>query len=85
MSIRSSMLFSTLVMCLAAPLAAQAGSDKTPEAGQPIKSLGAKKLPKKPKSLECQKEETGKQICRDNGYGDQVCEPEIIERCPQPL
>ena len=64
---------------------AAADPDTSNEAAKSTKLPGGKKPSKTPKPLECPMEETGREICRDNGFGDQICEPEKVERCPLPL
>lgn len=73
-----------LVISLGAalPLAFAAAQDApAPKMGKVKKP----KLPKPGKTNECKLVETGKSICEKNAYGDEVCQPELIEECPQPL
>jgi hypothetical protein len=54
----------------------------------PAPALKKTKKPKGvglPKPKECTLVETGKSICEKNAYGDEVCQPELVEECPQPL
>lgn len=54
----------------------------------PVPTLGKTKKPKvagPPKPQECKLVETGKSICEKNAQGDEVCQPELVEECPQPL
>lgn len=79
----SSKTLAALVVCCAVPLTAS-----TPQETRTVPKADKAppfKKPPKPKPQECAYEETGKQICHDNGYGDQECVPEIIEHCPQPI
>lgn len=90
MSVESRILKPKFVLAFAlgaaVPLTAYAANEPEPmQKAAPIEGQFGKKPFKPKRPLECTKEETGRSICRDNGYGDQVCEPEIIEHCPLPL
>lgn len=87
MTKNSAKLFLAVALGAAVPLMAYAAADPdtSNEAAKSIRLPGGKKPPRTPKPLECPMEETGREICRDNGFGDQICEPEKVERCPLPL
>lgn len=82
---KSKIATAALSLSFVVPLAALA-ADKQ---GDAVPSIQIKRKPGKgvvpPPPRECKLVETGKSICEKNAYGDEVCQPEIVEQCVQPI